>query len=52
MAKKSREKIKLKSSESSYIYTTTKNKVNTPDRLVMSKYDPFVRRHVEFKETK
>lgn len=52
MAKKGREKIKLKSAESAYIYTTTKNKTRTPDRLSFKKYDPMVRRHVEFKEAK
>jgi large subunit ribosomal protein L33 len=33
-----------------YRYVTTKNRRNTPDRLVLRKYDPVVRRHVEFKE--
>lgn len=35
-----------------YRYVTTKNRRNTPDRLVVRKYDPVVRRHVEFKETR
>lgn len=47
-----REKIKLKSSESHYHYYTVKNKTQTPDRLVLKKYDPTIRKHVEFKETK
>lgn len=47
-----REKIKLKSSASSYHYHTVKNKTQTPDRLTLMKYDPVVRQHVEFKETK
>lgn len=47
-----REKIKLKSSASSYHYHTVKNKTTTPDRLTLTKYDPVVRQHVEFKETK
>ena len=47
-----REKIKLKSSKSSYHYYTVKNKTQTPDRIVLKKYDPVVREHVEFKETK
>lgn len=51
MAKK-RENIKLKSSKSAFCYYTTKNKTNTPDRLAMTKYDPTIRQHVEFKETK
>ena len=51
MAKK-RENIKLKSSKSAFCYYTTKNKTNTPDRISMTKYDPTIRQHVEFKETK
>ena len=46
------EKIKLKSSKSSFHYHTTKNKTTTPSRLTLMKYDPVVREHVEFKETK
>ncbi|HRD55879.1 MAG TPA: 50S ribosomal protein L33 [Parachlamydiaceae bacterium] len=47
-----REKIKLKSSKSHYFIYTVKNKTNTPDRLTLMKFDPFVREHVEFKEAK
>lgn len=47
-----REKIKLKSTKSHYCYHTVKNKSNTPDRISITKYDPVVREHVEFKETK
>lgn len=47
-----REKIKLKSSKSAYIYHTTKNKTQTPERITLTKFDPIVREHVEFKETK
>lgn len=35
-----------------YTYVTRKNRRNTPDRLVLRKFDPVVRRHVEFKETR
>jgi large subunit ribosomal protein L33 len=42
----------MKSEESSYFYYTTKNKTNTPNRLELRKYDPTLRRHVKFKETK
>ncbi len=54
MAKKgeSRTTIKLKSSESGYIYTTQKNKKNTTERIELKKYDPVVRKHVSFKEAK
>jgi large subunit ribosomal protein L33 len=31
-------------------YTTRKNRLNNRERLVLRKYDPVVRRHVEFKE--
>lgn len=51
MAKK-REKIKMKSSESSFHYYSEKNKTNSPDRIVRKKYDPTLRKHVEFKEAK
>jgi large subunit ribosomal protein L33 len=51
MAKK-REKIKLKSSASSFHYYSVKNKGNTQERITLNKYDPTVRKHVEFKETK
>ena len=47
-----REKIKLKSKKSSYHYYTTKNKTTTPERIVLTKYDPVVRERAEFKETK
>lgn len=47
-----REKIKLKSSKSDYYYYTIKNKTKTPDRITLKKYDPTIRQHVEFKETK
>ena len=54
MAKKGkREKIKLESSAGTgHFYTTTKNKTNTPHKLEFKKYDPFVRKHVPYKETK
>ncbi|MCB1136201.1 MAG: 50S ribosomal protein L33 [Chlamydiia bacterium] len=47
-----REKIKLKSSESSHHYFSVKNKTKTPERISLRKYDPIVRKHVEYKETK
>ena len=33
-----------------YRYTTQKNRRNDPERMVLSKYDPVIRRHVEFRE--
>ncbi len=48
-----REKIKLVSSaKTGHYYTTTKNKRTTPDKLVMKKFDPVVRKHVDYKESK
>lgn len=51
-AKGNRVIIKMKSTESAYTYSTTKNKRNTPDRIQMRKYDPVVRKHVLFKESR
>ncbi len=53
MAKKSdiRPIIKLRSTAGTgTTYVTTKNRRNSPDRLSMRKYDPVLRRHVEFRE--
>lgn len=48
-----REKIKLASSAGTgHFYTTTKNKRNTPDKLEIKKFDPVVRKHVPYRETK
>lgn len=48
-----RDKIKLVSTaKTGYFYTTTKNKKNTPGKLQFKKYDPVVRKHVMFKESK
>jgi large subunit ribosomal protein L33 len=48
-----RDKIKLVSSAGTgHFYTTTKNKRKSPDKLVLKKFDPVVRKHVEYKEAK
>ena len=48
-----REKIRLVSSAGTgFFYTTTKNKRKNPDKLRTKKYDPVVRKHVEFVEEK
>lgn len=56
MAKKSndlRPIIKLRSTAGTgYTYTTRKSRRNTPDRMTLMKFDPIVRRHVEFKEAR
>lgn len=44
--------VKMKSSESSYMYHMKKNKQNHPDRMELKKYDPIVRKHVTFKESR
>lgn len=33
-----------------FTYVTRKNRRNNPDRLVLKKFDPVVRRHVDFRE--
>lgn len=48
-----REKIRMVSSAGTgFFYTTVKNRRNTPDKLVLKKYDPKARQHVEFREAK
>lgn len=48
-----REKIRLVSTAGTgFFYTTTKNRRNTPEKIVMKKYDPKIRQHVDFKEAK
>ncbi len=48
-----RDKIKLVSSANTgHFYTTTKNKRTMPDKMVIKKYDPVVRKYVEYKEAK
>jgi len=53
MAKATTVKIKLQSSaDTGYFYVTKKNSRTKTDKLVMKKYDPVARKHVEFRETK
>lgn len=48
-----REKVKLVSTASTgYFYTITKNKKLHQDKMQVKKYDPVVRKHVVFKESK
>jgi large subunit ribosomal protein L33 len=43
--------IKMRSTAGTgYTYVTRKNRRNNPDRLVLMKFDPVIRRHVEFRE--
>ena len=48
-----REKITRRSTAGAgYIYRTQKNKRNDPDRMEIRKYDPVVRQHVIFRESR
>ncbi|BBY26690.1 50S ribosomal protein L33 [Mycolicibacterium sediminis] len=43
--------VKLKSTaRTGYTYVTRKSRRNDPDRIVLRKYDPVIRRHVDFRE--
>lgn len=47
------EKIKLVSTaETGHYYTTQKNKRTHPEKMERMKYDPVVRKHVMYKESK
>lgn len=53
MAKATTIKIKLVSSAGTgYYYVTKKNTRTMTEKLVKRKYDPVVRKHVEFREAK
>ena len=48
-----REKIKLESTAGTgHFYTANKNKRTMPEKMEIKKYDPVVRKHVAYKETK
>jgi large subunit ribosomal protein L33 len=53
MAKKgNRIIVKLKSTESGHMYYTEKNRRNDSQRLELRRYDPIVKKHVLYRETK
>jgi large subunit ribosomal protein L33 len=53
MAKAATIKIRLVSTaETGYFYVTKKNTRNMTEKMVRKKYDPKVRKHVEFREAK
>jgi large subunit ribosomal protein L33 len=53
MAKANTVKIKLVSTaDTGFFYIAKKNARTMTEKLTMRKYDPVVRKHVEFKETK
>jgi large subunit ribosomal protein L33 len=53
MAKATSIKIRLISTANTgFFYVTKKNPRTKTEKLVLKKYDPVVRKHVEFKEAK
>ncbi|MFQ5562922.1 MAG: 50S ribosomal protein L33 [Parvularculaceae bacterium] len=53
MAKPTTIKIRLNSTANTgFFYVTKKNTRTMTDKLVLKKYDPIARKHVEFKEGK
>lgn len=53
MAKPASIKIRLNSTaDTGFFYVTKKNARTKTDKLVMRKYDPVAKKHVEFKEGK
>jgi large subunit ribosomal protein L33 len=43
--------VKLRSTAGTgFTYVTRKNRRNDPDRLMVRKYDPVLRQHVDFRE--
>lgn len=53
MAKPATVKIRLVSSaDTGFFYVTKKNPRTQTEKLVFRRYDPVVRKHVEFKEAK
>ncbi|MFD7910004.1 50S ribosomal protein L33 [Streptomyces sp. NPDC059752] len=43
--------VKLRSTAGTgHTYVTRKNRRNDPDRMVLRKFDPIVRRHVDYRE--
>ena len=53
MAKPTTQQIKLVSTaDTGYFYVTKKNMRTKTEKLALKKYDPVVRKHVLFKESK
>jgi large subunit ribosomal protein L33 len=53
MAKATTIKIKLISTaDTGFFYVTTKNSRTYTEKMLKRKYDPMVRKHVDFKEVK
>ena len=48
-----RDKIRMISTAGTgHFYTTDKNKKTTPEKLLINKFDPKARKHVDYKEIK
>ena len=53
MAKPASIKIRLNSTaDTGFFYVTKKNARTKTEKMVLKKYDPVARKHVDFKETK
>ena len=53
MAKPATVKIRLVSTaDTGFFYVTKKNARTMTEKLVLKKYDPVIRKHVDFKEAK
>ena len=53
MAKPATMQVKMVSTaDTGFFYVTKKNPRNTTEKLEMRKYDPMLRKHVMFKESK
>jgi large subunit ribosomal protein L33 len=53
MAKPASIKIRLNSTaDTGFFYVTKKNARTKTEKMVLKKYDPIVRKHVEFREAK
>ncbi len=53
MAKATTIKIRLQSTaDTGYFYVTKKNSRTMTEKMVKTKYDPVVKKHVEFREAK
>ena len=51
MAKPTTVKIRLVSTaDTGFFYVTSKNRKTAKEKLVLKKYDPVIRKHVEFRE--
>lgn len=44
--------VTMQSTESGHRYTTEKNRKNDPARPELRKYDPMLRRHVTYRESR